>query len=180
MTEVRAEQGHRDGVEDDDGPALEAFDNHLMGAFFADFSQFGIDADGVVKNVEDNKGEDGEAGPDHHFGGLAGINGSLVLVGGAGGFILAHKRDRGRYVKNERAQKDEASDPEDCAMTEVVKKISIVVKRRFAYENEHVASEVSKKESDENQASNGNYRLFANRRIPEGASRLRECGHGKW
>lgn len=59
----------------------------------------------------------------------------------------------------------------------MMQEVGVIVEGFLTHKDEHVSSEVSKKEANEDEASNGHDRLFSNRRIPEGADRLRECGH---
>ena len=138
MAQVRAEQGHGDDVEDDDRPALKALNDHLVGAGFPNLGQFGIGADGEVENMEDNEGEDSEAGPNHDFGGLAGSDGRFVGVGGASRLVLPHERDRCYDVEDEGAEENEACNPDHSTVSNVMEEVGVIIEGFFTNEDQHV------------------------------------------
>lgn len=66
VAEVRTEQGHRNDVENRYKRVLKSVDDHFPGAGLAERSKIRVDANGKVKEVEDDKGQNCEARPDHY------------------------------------------------------------------------------------------------------------------
>ncbi len=96
MTQVRAEAGHGDEVEEHDEEIAKSIDDHLPGIVPSAAIREGLDQlieitprlDGEVKEVEDDKCKNGQATPDHEKGGFSGLHRCFVLILGASCSIL--------------------------------------------------------------------------------------------
>jgi len=119
VAEVGAEERHRDDVEDGDKPVTEASNNHTVGVVAAELILVGgevaTDFDCVVQKVKNDEGQDGESGPDHDARGLGGLDGGLVGVFGASGFVFLRK-NRKPDVSYEADQEANAGDPNSGSM----------------------------------------------------------------
>jgi len=143
VAQVRAKKGHGDDVEEDDEGILESFDDHFPWAGFAEGGEFAIGADGEVKNVEDDEGEDGESAPDHDAGGFGGLDGGVVGVFRACCFVLFGEENGEEDVRDEADKKANAGDPDSHAVKEGVEEFGVFVKGFFTCEDEEVSREVA-------------------------------------
>ena len=187
MADVRAEQGHGDHVEKDDEnleeTAAEAGDDHFVGGFLRNFRKVGIRADCEMEEVEDDEGEDGEAGPDHDPRGLRCLDRGLVGVFlFARGLVFPGQEDGGPDMQDENDKEPGARDPDQCAVARLVEEFRVFIEGLLARVDEHIPRQVACEEEHHCEAGDGDDEFFADGGLPVSGGAAGKGVHweGKW
>ena len=160
MGEVRAEEGHRDEIENHHERISKADDDHSIRVRGSDFSEVRVHPDGEMKDVEDHEREDGQAGNNHDPRGLGGLLSGLELVRLAGGAILTGEGNGGRDMEHQHHQQPDPGDPNPHAVEHGVEEMGVFVEGLAPDIHQQVSGQMPRQENDKRQSGEGDDEFF--------------------
>ena len=166
VIEVIAEHDHSDDVEQGDGPNLESGDHIIVNVVFVEGTAGMNRAEGEVKQVKDDKGEDNRAAPHHGPRGVCRSDIVFFDVGNGAGLLLQQpKLQGGPDVQEDGEKKADARGPEKAGMG--LQRGGVMVDLFLRDIDLQVAEEMTDNETEENDAGDRHNRFFANGGLPE-------------
>ncbi len=132
-----------------------------MGIFRTELGQRGAHPDGVVKDVENQKGQNRRSTPDHHARGSGGGDcGRMLVLNITCRFVGKSELDGGDDVQDESDQKNYPGQPDSVTVKHGLEEMSVVIKSVLSLENQQVANQVTGEESNQNDAGESNNDFF--------------------